>query len=238
MESDSEKVKTEEDVQRHLRLVAAENTTLATASLILGVISLLGSGFLAGIPAVVVGHIALWKIKRGTAGGRKKALWGLVTGYVGTFLVTSAIAFSAWLTHLSAQESVRKISCGHGNLKQIGLSLYMYSNVYDGKFPPYNGAKGLDVLVQDDFLSNARTYRCPSVKHNGPYTRTVTKLTEANCDYRYFGGHNENDPPNTIIACDKPNNHDKYGNVLFLDGHVKGYDGADWLDKAKKSEAY
>ncbi len=232
MESESEKVKTEEGVQRRQH---PDHGALATISLTLGVISLMVAwlpiGFLVGIFAVVISRIALWKIKRGRAGGRKKAIWGLATGYLGTMLAT--YAFAAFLK-FDSQESARKISCV-GNLTQISLALRMYSNVYNGEFPPYDGAKGLNVLVQDGFLVNRDIYRCPSVKHKGPYTVAVAKLTETDCDYRYFGGHEKSDPIDTIIACDKPNNHDKFGHVLFLDGHVKGYSGADWLDQAKKA---
>ena len=39
-------------------------------------------------------------------------------------------------------------------------------------------------------------------------------------------------PGKTPILWDKPNTHDKYGNVLFVDGHVKGYAGANWMKSA------
>ena len=61
----------------------------ATASLVLGILSLLCFGFLAGIPAIILGHISRSNIKKsnGRVGGGGMALAGLIMGYV-------SIAFS------------------------------------------------------------------------------------------------------------------------------------------------
>jgi len=32
--------------------------------------------------------------------------------------------------------------------------------------------------------------------------------------------------------CDKPDNHIRYGNVLYSDGHVEGFKDGDWMKKA------
>ena len=112
----------------------------------------------------------------------------------------------------------------------------MYSSVYDEQYPPYDGAKGLDLLRSEGFLKNPRIFLCPS---------TGTKpaaygepLTEATVDYEYFGGHNESESIDIPLACDKPNNHDKYGNILFLDGHVKGYAGLNWKSRPGRTGNY
>ncbi len=128
-----------------------------------------------------------------------------------------------------SRESARKISCTN-NLKQIGLALRMYSNVYDEHFPPGNDAKGLDMLRSTGFLENPRVFVCPCRKDVKP-AKSGEPLTDQTTSYLYIGGLTEADNPETPIACDKPNNHDKYGNILFVDGHVRGYAGADWMDK-------
>jgi prepilin-type processing-associated H-X9-DG protein len=109
----------------------------------------------------------------------------------------------------------------------------LYSNVYDDQFPPFDGAKGLEVLRKEGFLENARIFTCPT--SDDEVQEKGKPLTEETVSYCYVGGLSEASPVNTILAYDKPNNHDKYGNVLFVDGHVKGYAGANWLETARKS---
>jgi Domain of unknown function (DUF4190) len=57
---------------------------IAIASLVLGILGMVLLGPLAGIPAVVCGHIALSKLKANPSlSGRGIAIAGLVTGYLG-----------------------------------------------------------------------------------------------------------------------------------------------------------
>ncbi len=67
---------------------APQTSGLAISSLVLGILSFFTLG-LAGIPAVVCGHLALRKIKRspGTQTGGGLALAGLICGYIGFVLV-------------------------------------------------------------------------------------------------------------------------------------------------------
>jgi hypothetical protein len=75
----------------------AENkdTTLATISMVLGILSLVCLGPLAAIPAVICGHIAMGKISRGEAEGEGMAKAGLIMGYIS--IVLNVLAFIAWL---------------------------------------------------------------------------------------------------------------------------------------------
>ena len=58
---------------------------LATWSLVLGLLGLLCLGMLAGIPAIVCGHLALSNINRNPIlQGRGSATAGLILGYLGT----------------------------------------------------------------------------------------------------------------------------------------------------------
>jgi hypothetical protein len=69
--------------------VAGENKTLALVSLVLGILSILPCcGFLAGIPAVIVGFMAKSKAENlpQEYGGRGLALGGIITGIFGTIL--------------------------------------------------------------------------------------------------------------------------------------------------------
>ncbi len=55
----------------------------AIASLVLGITGLLFFGLLAGIPAVVCGHVSLGNIRKDSLlSGRSMAIAGLITGYI------------------------------------------------------------------------------------------------------------------------------------------------------------
>jgi hypothetical protein len=81
---------------------AAPSTGLATTALVLGLVSLpllifFGLGALLGIAAIVVGIVALRRVKRGEAGGRGMAIGGIVAGAVsvllGILIVVALFAF-------------------------------------------------------------------------------------------------------------------------------------------------
>lgn len=64
---------------------------LALISMILGIVSVAGSGLFLGIPAIITGTIALKK----KLPGRSYALAGLITGIISTVLSILAIIFFA-----------------------------------------------------------------------------------------------------------------------------------------------
>ncbi len=123
-------------------------------------------------------------------------------------------------------ERPRRIVCA-SNLKQIGLALRMYSQENKEFFPPYDGALGLEMLRAGGYLDDNRIYVCPSAFIDRMPERG-TRITEDNCSYVYRGGLKESDPPDSPIAWDKDRNHSKYGNILYVDGHVTGYAGSSW----------
>lgn len=207
---------------------------LAITGMILGIISIvLCFGPIAGIPAIIVSGIALSKISQGKANGKGMAVTGLITGIIGVFFIfVIGILAGLLLPALSkAHGKAKEISCMN-NEKQIGMALIMYAGDFDGKFPPYDGAKGLDLLRQKDYLIDPKVFVCPN---SNTIPASFNKpITEDSCDYIYVGGLNEESGNNTPMLLEKPNNHNKYGNILFVDGHVKGYQGANWMkDKVK-----
>ena len=123
----------------------------------------------------------------------------------------------------SARENARKISCV-GNMKNISLALRMYSEVYADEFPDKNGRMGLQMLVQADFLENTHVYTCPSTTDRVYHTGDVS----LNASYSYAGGLNEATSVDSATVSDRHDNHSEYGNIMFVDGHVKGFTGITW----------
>jgi prepilin-type processing-associated H-X9-DG protein len=130
----------------------------------------------------------------------------------------------------AARSRPRKISCA-SNLKQIGLALKQYSMDYDDNFPPQSGAAGLEILRRNDYLTDYKIYTCPNASIS-PGSGTAP-LTESTVSYVFRGGLTETDPADSAICWDKPNNHKNYGNILFIDGHVMGFSGPNWMDNIK-----
>ncbi len=205
---------------------------MAITSMVLGISSVVCCGFILGIPAIIFSSISLNKISKGLQSGKGYAIAGLVTGIVGTLnIFMIAILAGMLLPALSsAREKARRISCA-SDLKGIGFAIRMYSQENKNEFPDKNGAAGLEMLRSGGYLENVKMYTCPSTQTK---LNDGEQLTDGNVDYVYVGGYNEKTSPDTVIAYDKPNNHNKYGNILFADGHVAGYAGVNWMDNIRK----
>jgi prepilin-type processing-associated H-X9-DG protein len=135
-----------------------------------------------------------------------------------TPVATTAVLAGMLLPALNqAREKARRISCV-SNLKQIGLALKQYAMDHKDNFPKADNAAGLNELVKTDYMVDLKVYNCPSVSN--PQARGTLK--EANSSYIYLGGFKEVMSPALPLAFDKPGNHKRYINILFLDGHVRG----------------
>ena len=71
---------------------------MAIASLVLGVIGVLGAAIFTSLPAIICGHIARRQIRNaeGREGGDGMAMAGLVMGYLVTLLSLIFISFLVW----------------------------------------------------------------------------------------------------------------------------------------------
>ena len=123
-----------------------------------------------------------------------------------------------------AREKARRISCT-SNLKQIGLAIRMYSQEFRERFPDKPGTTGLEMLRAGGYLENTKMYTCPSTTDS---IGDGSPITSGTCSYEYAGNMNENSSVDSGLARDKNSNHIKYGNVLFVDGHVQGFAGTTW----------
>ena len=152
--------------------------------------------------------------------------------------ISSYFVGSLWiilaLPYLNTPRRSPRIACT-SNLKQIGLSLKQYAMDYDDWLPDKSGAAGFEQLRSTDYLTNYHAYVCPSTHYH--VGKDNQKLTEDIVSYTYRSGLkdppvNDGDASDIPVVWDKPENHENYGNVLFLDGHVKGFAGADWMEQA------
>lgn len=90
---------------------AVETSGLAVASLVLGILSLLGCLFLGAVPAVICGHLALSNIRnsRGHIKGEGLALAGLITGYsaivITVLFILTFLVFPVFLSLVAAVAS-------------------------------------------------------------------------------------------------------------------------------------
>ncbi len=127
----------------------------------------------------------------------------------------------------AAREKARRISCA-SNLKQIGLAIRMYSQEHSENF--MNAAtsdEAWEMLRSGGYLETCKTYTCPSS------TRTIAEGTQIQLScYAYSTGLSEAAAVDSGVSMDKVSsvNHSKYGNILFVDGHVTGYAGSMWTN--------
>ncbi|MCK5844444.1 MAG: DUF1559 domain-containing protein, partial [Victivallales bacterium] len=131
----------------------------------------------------------------------------------------------------SAKEERNRRAC-QNNLKQIGVVLLMYANVFKTKFPEKNGAAGLEELRKNGFVELPQIFVCPSTGHVAAAPKTP--ITEETCDYVYVGGlSSEYSDPKTPLAWSKPGNHKDFGCVLYVNGDVECFSGSNWLVHTK-----
>jgi len=155
---------------------------------------------------------------------KKKLFKAVIIVNIVTYIILSIFIF-IMPEHGRPRKKARRISCT-SNLKQIGLSLTQYAMDNENFFPN----EGWEQLRSNDYLTDYGVYNCPS--SDTPKGNDNQKLTDEIVDYVYKKGLKDSDDSKIPLAWDKPGIHEDYGNVLFLDGHVKGFAGADWMEQA------
>ena len=155
----------------------------------------------------------MWKIVK----------WTVIV--VAAVLIAAGYLFSTW--HHHGQSAVR-INCA-GNLKMIGLALRMYASDNDGFLP-----RDLYSLVAKGYAEAPKLYFCPEVKHDSPKEFPTRVSFKTDYHYAWTPGVRWDGPDaaTRIVALDCAGNHKNYGNVLFADGHVKGFAGYEWYREA------
>jgi len=139
---------------------AREGNRLATLALVFGLLAIL-LGPLTGIPAVILGILALGKIKRsqGRMGGTGLAIAGLATGAMFTVVLCISGLVALMLPALArARGAARQVTCA-SNLRQIGIAMTNYATQCNGLMPP-GDLNTSHYLVP--FLGTGKAFQCPS----------------------------------------------------------------------------
>ena len=115
----------------------------------------------------------------------------------------------------------------------------------------YHNGPSASLLMSQNYNTDYKTFVCPSGTLNGikPTTNVLsndtnannyllqasTTIAQCNLSYAFIAGMNENDSPDSGLTFDcgyeiasTKANHDKYGNVCFVDGSVRNYAGDAW----------
>ena len=156
----------------------------------------------------------------------------------------------------SAREKARRISCA-SNQKQIGLAFQLYVNYPDDVILPtsYNGqssAGGLSALTVGGVMTDTKMFVCPSTTTTAATYEAGKGIANTALDYHYIPGLNAaRATSDSAILFDAAHgagntgadvdNHDKFGNYLYGDGHVGsniGTDKGNWLGNGSKHGWY
>ena len=141
----------------------------------------------------------------------------------------------------AAREKARRANC-LSNLKQLGVSIAMYADNYNGRVP-WDGTAALQpptstFNLMSNVLSSAKIFACPSSRETASPTWPLGGST--NVSYDYVPALMWQDVPDSILAMDRLgiagdstcwtrgstwNSAAPHklagGNVLFNDGHVE-----------------
>jgi predicted Zn finger-like uncharacterized protein len=192
---------------------------LAVVSLLLSM--LLCLGFYASVPAVVVGVIALVRIRRARTPQRGAGM-AVVAICVGLCsLIFQLILLPAME---KAPERAREAVC-RNSLGEIGKALQQYVADSGGYYPydPRGYLYSL-ALLYPAYLDSPTLLRCPSDRAATASPRDCS-LAGAVCSYEYVPPVKGETPENVPLMMDLQGNHKDGRNVLFADHKV------DWVPK-------
>lgn len=214
----------------------AQQNGLAITSFVLGLMSLLCFGFLAGLPAIICGHMARGRARRlpGQYGGAGFALAGLIMGYV-SLLVSLLILPALLLPALArAKAKAQSINCTN-NMKQIGLAFRIWAIDHDDAFPfnvstnkggtlelckarsgEFDPRAAFHFQVMSNELCTPKILVCPQDTTKKP-ALTFESLQPVNVSYQVRSGTNvcDTNPEMVLAVCPIHNN------VLLCDGSVQ-----------------
>lgn len=153
-----------------------------------------------------------------------------------------------------ARESGRRASCTN-NLKQIGNALEFYTQTSTGQLRPHGTVKGggsitltsttandadvaMELLRSEGHLTDHKVFVCPSSTASAGDSTDTLSMGSKNLTYGYVYIDSQYSSASAVSADLNDNggsvattgaaNHTDFGNILYADGHVKGYAATAW----------
>jgi prepilin-type processing-associated H-X9-DG protein len=154
--------------------IAEEGISQAVWSLVFGILSFACLSIFGSIPAVMMGHSALYRVRSGLMPARAwgLAVAGLVLGYLNIATTMLGVILFFVLTGISlssadwgATASASRSTC-QNNLKQMGLVYMMYAGENRGEWPPLSPIPGRLMPKEDavfpKYLTDLNVTVCPA----------------------------------------------------------------------------
>jgi type II secretory pathway pseudopilin PulG len=147
----------------------------AIASLICGILSLV-LACLTGIPAIVLGVLAIKKIGRsnGALGGRGMAIAGLVLGSVGTMITGVAILAGLAIPAFNQVQEKARMMQAASNARQIIITMKSYAADHGGLYPdadkndtPQTSNAAFRFLFKAGLIEDERPFTAPNSPYQG-----------------------------------------------------------------------
>lgn len=220
---------TQQAVAQAVPVMTAEPKTcgLAIASLVMGILSLFCSFFMA-IPAIICGIIALVKINKsnGQLKGNGFAVAGIAVPAV-LSLVVVPMLLAILMPALSRVKMLSQRVVCSTNMSGLSTAMIVYMNNYDDHFPTQN--QWCDLLIQEADVS-PKSFQCP-LDPEGLFSYAINEnlykiapgkiaparmvvLFEADLGRNGVGG-----PEDLVLRHDQ---NQRIGcNIGFADGHVE-----------------
>jgi prepilin-type processing-associated H-X9-DG protein len=219
----------EQPVAVPVMVVEPKTCGLAIASLVMGILTLFCSLFMA-IPAIICGIIALVKIgkSQGQLKGNGFAIAGIVVPAV-LSLVIVPLLLAILMPALAKAKVVAQRTVCATNLKGLSMAMYVYANDYDDQYPTQD--QWCDLLIQEADVSPV-SFHCPETPEGifgyainknlykiklGQGSVQMVAIFEADLGRNGFGGIDD-----VVLRHDQ---HQGTGcNIAFADGHIEFVD--------------
>jgi prepilin-type processing-associated H-X9-DG protein len=164
----------------------------------------------------------------------------VLLGAIIPIIVIIAMMAAMLLPALGRARDMARRALSASNLKDIGLSLLIYSKDNEEQLPPT--LMGL----YPKYVEKADVFWCPSDRDPKPTDITnnaVDGINSARISYQYNSGYNISDSANIPLVWDNgcgslEDNHRKGGNVLYLDGHVEWVSCEEWENPTHGENSY